>query len=1543
MRTRLIEKIERSSVIDSGESDMGSIGSKPSSISFGGGCRLERLEEGLEQDGLKQFPSYAGVGGVGGRTSLNGAAAAAANGGGSPAKTFQTSNSRNATFNGTLADADLKQLDEGADEIKICKVMHYLHKRLWKSVNHHHHHDWRCKLLHVIGWAIIFVVAAMLSLIVKIGGEPTLFVMCAATMASIGQLPSREAKVGGVCVGAIATYVVLIKKNYTNGNAAVLTLFYTLECIIAVVIIWRACGQIHPLFDNPRHVVVLAVTSLCTTFLFGVFRSLVILALVEETKSFKTILLDDFSRNWFAVAALYPLVASASITRTYNWITRKPQHPHCTIPKLAMWAAVAITSVGLPVIYKAALRTSSGSVIIECSVMTSFPIMLFAGTLLGIPGFSASAMISIFTLAFVMNGAGIMPSDSKTEVATLIEGESFDSITRIRLWRTIFSLAALFTTVVVAYTLRVLRSVESLVMQQTAVIQSALDDAARARDAERDANQHKAGFLAFLCHELRNPLHAILNMSTFLLEELSAQSSEATQEMDRSAQAIGLASEYMLSLINDTLDMGRFEAGEVHLHRVHVNFRRLLEGTFAWARQLVDGKDVHIVAVVDDSVPMWIIIDPVRSQQIINNLIINAYKFSPPQSSIHIHVSASMLSKSGFTHQIRVAVTDMGPSLTPNQVALLFQPYAIHTSASREYGGSGLGLAITNQISRLMGGRIECEPAVSNSNGTGIGSVFTFILPVTQVDENYLGEQSANGMALAAKSPLNMTDGTLLLAGQKSVDRNVAAHRFDQLTKQLTEQPLGSRTPSPDGLDNRSEQKKMLKINPANGSLTLPLTLPRVAQNAHSSSGSAELLPRLGRRLSPGFYGSDDGNGLPLGASSRKTAATRRRNAGGERSQSPPSTPSAAAGPDSSESPRASFSSFDNFPDSLAREIRARLIDDDGSNDFLQLGSAGGQRRGSHNQRLVGTLPRMPDGGSSSLAVGSAAAVTAAAAAHSASSRINRAHRSPEGSAFALPVTEPKPPPSPIITPPPPPAKASLVPNPANPSSSEIAIMVVDDSGINRRILCRHLSRLTDLPIHQAADGQEAIKTYGAHNAPTYAIIFMDLMMPNVDGHEATRRIRDMGCTAPIVATTASVVPGEEVQAMIHLRECGMSQALPKPFTKEQIEGILKSYGVRLTASDPCLLPVEASARPSSSSSSSAAGPPLLPAPQPVPKIQVVVQQNPEVKTSSEEEKTAQHRKPLHGVKPSSVPARRELAIPSLQAPDLTTIPQPVGGATSFMGLPMQDAVEQLAMQQRGRIRKSQSADNWADMPSRCAIHCAASPQAPPFSYSSNRANTSDIGSHMWGVKNSDAAVSAATTVPPPAATVLLSGESSVSFPNAISASSSPMSSSTSSRPPPPPLPPNSATRIVLNSLPRTSSRPQSEPPRQQVPGAKPYILVVDDSTISRSVLGRILESLGQYEVHDAINGIEALQRCFWTTYSIIFMDLEMPRMGGQEAAARIRATGYMGPIVVITSHSLANLPADVKQAGVTECLAKPIAREVISAVLKRYHLLRTF
>ncbi|KAJ3043505.1 hypothetical protein HDV00_004894 [Rhizophlyctis rosea] len=128
-------------------------------------------------------------------------------------------------------------------------------------------------------------------------------------------------------------------------------------------------------------------------------------------------------------------------------------------------------------------------------------------------------------------------------------------------------------------------------------------------------------------------------------------------------------------------------------------------------------------------------------------------------------------------------------------------------------------------------------------------------------------------------------------------------------------------------------------------------------------------------------------------------------------------------------------------------------------------------------------------------------------------------------------------------------------------------------------------------------------------------------------------------------------------------------------------------------------------------------------------------------------------------------------------------------------------------------------------------------------------------------------------------------------------------------------------------------------PPPPITPPPPKAILIVDDSSINRTILAKIFRiHHPQFVVHEVANGTDAVERCMQTMYELIFMDLEMPQMGGQEATRRLRLGGIKSPIVVTTAHNLkADKATELRQEGVNDILAKPITRAKVAEVLEKF------
>ncbi|KAJ3412613.1 hypothetical protein HDV05_000481, partial [Chytridiales sp. JEL 0842] len=138
------------------------------------------------------------------------------------------------------------------------------------------------------------------------------------------------------------------------------------------------------------------------------------------------------------------------------------------------------------------------------------------------------------------------------------------------------------------------------------------------------ANRQKSAFMAFLCHELRNPLHAILNVSSFLKEN-----QQLNEEQVQLCDAICASSSYMSDLINDVLDTAKFEAGKVSLEVMPVRFRSLVDQIALPLKENLRTKSIVFKLELDQTMPDYLEIDPTRVKQILSNLLSNAVKFTP--------------------------------------------------------------------------------------------------------------------------------------------------------------------------------------------------------------------------------------------------------------------------------------------------------------------------------------------------------------------------------------------------------------------------------------------------------------------------------------------------------------------------------------------------------------------------------------------------------------------------------------------------------------------------------------------------------------------------------------------------------------------------------------------------------------------------------------------------------------------------------------------------------------------------------------------------
>ncbi len=241
-------------------------------------------------------------------------------------------------------------------------------------------------------------------------------------------------------------------------------------------------------------------------------------------------------------------------------------------------------------------------------------------------------------------------------------------------------------------------------------------------------SKYKSEFLANMSHELRTPLNSLLILSKLLADNPHGNLNEKQTEFARTIHSAGSD---LLSLINDILDLSKIESGTVSIELGDMPMSGLklhMERTF---RQLAADKALDFNVLFDEDLPASIRTDEKRLQQVVLNLLSNAFKFTS-HGSVTLSVKSA---DSGWStnhpvlrsaeRAIAIAVTDTGIGIPDDKQKLIFEAFQqADGTTSRKYGGTGLGLSISREIARLLGGELQ----VRSTPGTG--STFTLFVPL---------------------------------------------------------------------------------------------------------------------------------------------------------------------------------------------------------------------------------------------------------------------------------------------------------------------------------------------------------------------------------------------------------------------------------------------------------------------------------------------------------------------------------------------------------------------------------------------------------------------------------------------------------------------------------------------------------------------------------------------------------------------------------------------------------------------------------------------
>jgi signal transduction histidine kinase/CheY-like chemotaxis protein len=323
-----------------------------------------------------------------------------------------------------------------------------------------------------------------------------------------------------------------------------------------------------------------------------------------------------------------------------------------------------------------------------------------------------------------------------------------------------------------------------------------------AKEKAEKASQARADFLSTVSHELRTPLNAINGITHLLLEE------NPKENQLHYLKSLKFSGNYLLTFINDILEINRIESNNIEVEHIHYNPEELLINIHNSLKQLANNNNNKLLLDFDKNIPKTCLGDPTKMSQIFLNLINNALKFT---KNGEVKVIAELFGMKDNIATIHFEVKDTGIGIAEDKLGTIFESFAQGSiEINRKYGGTGLGLAIVKKLVELLGGEIKLESEL----GKGTSFYFDLDLEVSTISEE---------IEVESETADRKTENDVILEGKK-----VLIVEDNKINQMITRKMIEKKGMTADIIDNGEDAIEIIKNKNTYDLILMDVHLPGI-------------------------------------------------------------------------------------------------------------------------------------------------------------------------------------------------------------------------------------------------------------------------------------------------------------------------------------------------------------------------------------------------------------------------------------------------------------------------------------------------------------------------------------------------------------------------------------------------------------------------------------------------------------------------------------------------------------------------------------------